>query len=530
MHVVRRAGPLVVAMILCGLFAPASTAVAASDYDAYISHVADTMQAKDHHVFRDGSATQLLSNDEASSLDSKIKDSGKPIYLAVLNDSAAHQADSPKQLLTDLHNAIGLKRAIMAVGTTSGFYVDGYNVPPNVVAAAKDSATRYVRQGARGDELFTGWVDDTVNIKASDGTSSDKRAWGDSGGHGWLLWVALIVFVLVLLLVFVLWGRRRSEQRHEEEDEQQYHDRLQRRLELIDQELMELELSAKLDAAVKTSCDLSRSSLDGASKALDAGDLDDAEMFIDRAQEHLDRANDLDSGTSTQQDSARATGSDSSNSEEEEGPDMWWRGSRTSSSRRSRSSSNGRSQANAAKFRDPNSGQTVIVNNTPQPYSPVYSNQWGGGLVGGTYFAPGYYSSPLDMLLKLEMLEMVTGGFDSNGNFQEGFEAGQQADGNDSGYTGDEGQPQDDVGGGEFSDTDTEPGGGDYSNDSSDSFGGGSSGGDTTWGSGPDPAPAPEPVSYDYGGGGYADSSSSWGSDSGGGSDFGGGDSGGGDW
>jgi uncharacterized membrane protein YgcG len=520
-------------------------AASAAPSGSYLDHVGSTLRTGHHRLFVDDAAKPTLSPSQQDALESQMDSTGKPIFVVLVDNAQANMANGPTELLDGLYNSIGLHAAVIAVSSSKGFFAKGYNVPRSVADGAPSLARQFFDKGESPSQTYSDWVNAVVSIPASGKTASSTQV----EDPGMPLWLKVVFGLLALLalgaIVFFIFRRKQ-----EREDDEQRKERLQRHADQLFDERNRLYTSAELSTEVKQHWDVAAAYIQYAYQALDSDDLDDAEWNLREAERKLQHARDAEARESGSQEQygprsatehgferAAATSHVSSN---------------TSAGAPGASSSTDQ-RGKASKFRDPNTNRTVIVNNYPQQqYSSAYPYQWGGGMIGGSYFGPGYYNNPLGDLGEILLIDaMLDGGFDNNGDFQDGYSEGyedaerdEQSDSDqgqgDQSDTSDEGNfdLQDDgsadEGFGSFQPDDGTSTASDdgYGSFDTDPQSDASASDDQGFGSFSDSAPASDPV--------YSGDTSGWGSDSGssggdyggydsGGSDFGGGDSGGGD-
>lgn len=207
--IIRRPVVLVLAVLLAvagALLAAGGTAHAATGVD----QIGD--QLRSNQVYVDPEASQKLSDSQAKDLANHIRDTGVPIYVAVLPDDPAYGGN---QIFGKLRAAVG-EPGVYAVALGSSF---GAASDSSVLAGstARALATQNAQQHS-GDPpaILNGFVSD---VATAAGGSGPGGGYGDTGpGAG-----ALIGLLAVLLLVVgggTYLVRRGNRQRAEREQAQ----------------------------------------------------------------------------------------------------------------------------------------------------------------------------------------------------------------------------------------------------------------------------------------------------------------------
>lgn len=171
-----------------GLVAPAS-ATARTSLDSVASAL------RQNPVYNDPAAENTLSPGQANDLRTQITNTGLPIYVAVLPESAATDTGGPDALLQDLRNAVG-RSGIYALVAGNSFRAASTE---GSVTAIADAA--FESQSGSGPyavlEAFVTGVDEQ-----SSGTASSASEPSSGGGIATLviLFVLLTIVAIVVLL------------------------------------------------------------------------------------------------------------------------------------------------------------------------------------------------------------------------------------------------------------------------------------------------------------------------------------------
>jgi hypothetical protein len=487
---------LLVALILAlaMLLAPSAWA------DTYTDQVVATFNAQTH-VVADLTARPPLQNPDK--VNQQILTSrwtwspAPPVWVAVVapSQTGVTTADA-------IHNVIlGRNRefsGVILVIDSKGYRVRAYNVPK----AIADSVDRFMGQAARDhrndpDGATSEFVSRLADVNVASGAPVTTSPVANAKHTSWTWLWALGIVLAVAGLIWLAVNRNRKRGKDTEAREE------------IKQELIAAESDVSdLDSAVitNTSADVSaeslkaNASLSAARKAYQAGDYTAAAAHLGVVRSTVAKANrklNIVTVTSVpEEDRKQAT----------------------------------------VQTKDPDTGKTVTINNNnySTTQQPGYQHYYGGGYYNGMFFYPGFYPYPFwgpgwgwaltDVLLMDALLDDHWGG-----DYERGFEAGQDSATANAGYDSGQSASYDsqqanvgfdgsyqDSGSGDtgFGRTDNSySGGGDVNFAGSDSGGGYDSGGG----------------GFDFGGFGGSDSDG--GSFDFGGSDFGGGsDSGDGDY
>ncbi|MGO9692730.1 MAG: hypothetical protein ACLPYO_02700 [Mycobacterium sp.] len=468
----RRLGLVPCILALAMVLAPSAWA------DTYTEQVAGKFQAQTH-VVADPAAKPQLQNPDAINqqiLTSRWTWSHRPpIWVAAVAPDQTG-VTTPDAIHDIILGRDPLFSGVILVIDSKGYHVRAYDVP-KVIADNVDpilgQAARHNRDDPYG--ATSEFVSKLAGVNVATGAPATTSPTVNAKHTSWT-WLWVLIIVVALAMVGLIWlpariGKRRKDA---EAHEQVKHDLIAAESDVSD-----------LDNAVVTpsSADVSaealkaNSSLSAARKAYQARDYTAARAHLGVVRSTVAKAN-------------RKLNIVAVSSVPEED----------------------RKQA-SVQTKDPGTGKTVTIsnNNYATTQQPGYQHYYGGGYNNGMFFYPGFYPYPFwgpgwgwaltDVLLMDALLDDHWGG-----DYERGFEAGQDSAmanaGYDSGQSTNYDSQQGDVSfDGSYQDSSS--GGGDVSFAGNDSGGGYDSGGN-----------------FDFGGFG--------GSDSGGGFDFGGSDFGGG--
>ncbi len=401
MHVMRRklaafAGVLTVLLALCGLTATPASATSLTDKAAQVwVH---------NSVFVDPSAKAAMPPAAANQLNALIRGSGKNVFLAVLSPSQVN-AVSSTGLLDAMHNSLGANTAeIIGIVTTRGLYAHAYNLPGSLTTGTVTTTTQissHAQPGSSPMTIGSTWAGAMIKLPGWTlaGTTPIRSVPSSSKVNSAvvLIVVGVIVGLIVIGLVifFVIRSKRLKRERAEAEAQktQTYQRHLERTITLSN-ELDAIEVDAELDHTAKTYYAAARANLSSAATMLERGDFTEVANYLAMAKDNITktkRAIDPESAADSQYASRSGTGSSTSNTpaasatvQHEPAP--------TSTQATSTSSSSGASSTGGVQFRDPQTQQVVVIDNTPRSfYSVRHPYEFGGGYIGGTYFAAGFY-------------------------------------------------------------------------------------------------------------------------------------------
>jgi uncharacterized membrane protein YgcG len=392
--------PFVLALAL--VFAPPAWA------DTYTEQVAGKFQAQTH-VVADPAAKPPLDNSDAINqqilASSWTWSSRPPIWVAAVapDQTGVTTPDAIHNIILGRHPAFS---GVILVIDSKGYHVRAYDVPK----AIADNVDPILGQAARhhhndpygATSEFVSTLAD-VNVAAGAPATTSPTANAKHTSWTWL-WVTLIV--VFALIVGLIWLPARNRKRRKDAEAR----------EQIKQDLIAAESDVSdLDNAVVTTSgpDVSaetlkaNSSLSAARKAYQAGDYSAARAHLGVVRATVAKAN-------------RKLNIIAVTSVPEED----------------------RKQA-SVQTRDPDTGKTVTINNNNYATTqrPGYQHYYGGGYHNGMFFYPGFYPYPFwglgwgwpltDVLLMDTLLDDHWGG-----DYERGFEAGQDSATANAGYDG----------------------------------------------------------------------------------------------
>jgi uncharacterized membrane protein YgcG len=467
----RRLGTVPFILALALVFAPFAWS------DTYTEQVVDKFQDQ-IHVVADPAAKPPLQNPEAINqqilTNSWTWSSTPPLWVAAVapDQTGVTTPDAIHDIISGRHPGFS---GVILVIDSKGYHVRAYDVP-KAIAANVDSILGHAARDHHNDPYgatseFVGRLAD-VNVAAGEPTTTSPTTNAKHTSWTWL-WVTLIV--VLALVVGLIWLPARNRKRRKDAEAR----------EQIKQDLITAESDVgDLDNAVVTTSgpDVSaetlkaNSSLSSAREAYRTGDYSAARAHLRVVRATVAKAYrklDITAVTSVPEEDRKQS---------------------------------------SVQTRDPDTGKTVTINNNNYATTrqPGYQHYYGGGYYNGMFFYPGFYPYPFwgpgwgwslgDVLLMDALLDDHW-----HGDYERGFEAGQDSAwanaGYDSGQNNSYDSQQGDVGfDGSYQDSSS--GGGDISFAGNDFGGGYDAGG-----------------SFDFGGSGGSDFG-------GGGFDSGGGDSG----
>jgi uncharacterized membrane protein YgcG len=466
---VRKLAMVPVILALALLFAPSAWA------DTYTEQVAAKFQAQ-IHVVADTAAKPPLNNSDA--INQQILGSSwtwtsrPPIWVAAVapDQTGVTTPDAIHDIILGRHPAFS---GVILVIDSKGYHVRAYDVPKAIADNVDPILGRAARHhhndpyGATSE--FVSTLAD-VNVAAGAPATTSPTASAKHTSWTWL-WVTLIV--VFALIVGLIWLPARNRKRRKDAEAQS---QIKQALIAAESDVSDLDNAMVTTSGADVSAETlkANSSLSAARKAYQARDYAAARAHLGVVRSTVAKAN-------------RKLNIVAVTSVPEED----------------------RKQA-SVQTTDPDTGKTVTINNNnyATTQQPGYQHYYGGGYYNGMFFYPGFYPYPFwglgwgwpitDVLLMDSLLDDHWGG-----DYERGFEAGQDSAtvnaGYDSGQSTSYDSQQGDVGF-DGSYQDSYSGGGDVSFAGNDSGGGYDGGGSFDFGG------------SDFGGGGF---------DSGGGGDSG---------
>ena len=468
---VRKLAMVPVILALALLFAPSAWA------DTYTEQVAAKFQAQTH-VVADPAAKPPLDNSDAINRQilgsSWTWTSRPPIWVAAVaqDQTGVTTPDAIHDIILGRHPAFS---GVILVIDSKGYHVRAYDVPK----AIADNVDPILGQAARNHHndpygATSEFVRNLAAVNVAHGAPATTSPTVNAKHTNWTwMWIMLIaIFALVVGLIW-LPARNRKRRKDAEAREQVKQDLIAAESDVSDLDNTMVTTSGP-DISAETL--KANSSLSAARKAYQAGDYAAARAHLGVVRSTVAKAN-------------RKLNIVAVTSVPEED----------------------RKQA-SVQTKDPDTGKTVTINNNnyATAQQPGYQHYYGGGYCNGMFFYPGFYPYPFwglgwgwaltDVLLMDALLDDHWGG-----DYERGFEAGQDSATANAGYDS-----------GQGNDYDSQPGnvGFDGSYQDSSSGGGYDSGGNVDFGGfgGSDSGGSFDFGGSDFGGGGF---------DSGGGGDSG---------
>jgi uncharacterized membrane protein YgcG len=463
--------PFIVALAL--VFAPSAWA------DTYTEQVAAKFQAQTH-VVADPAAKPPL--DHSAAINQQILESSwtwssrPPIWVAAVapDQTGVTTPDAIHDVIVGRNPAFS---GVILVIDAKGYHVRAYDVP-RAIADNVDSilgrAARHHRNDPYGatSEFVSTLANVNVGARGEPATTSTTA---DAKHTSWTwLWVTLIV--VLALIVGLIWLPARNRKRRKDAEA---HEQIKQDLIAAESDVSDLDNAMVTTSGPDVSAETlkANSSLGAARKAYQARDYAAARAHLGVVRSTVAKANrklNILAVTSVpEQDRKQAS----------------------------------------VQATDPDTGKTVTINNNnyATTQQPGYQHYYGGGYHNGMFFYPGFYPYPFwgpgwgwpitDVLLMDALLDDHWGG-----DYERGFEAGQDSSMANAGYDGGQANSYDSQQGNvgfDGSYQDSSSGGGDVSFAGTDSGGGYDSGGNFDFGGF---------GGSDFGGGGF---------DSGGGGDSG---------
>lgn len=492
MSVIRRVALSFVGAVMA--FACFTPAIASAQTNpAYFAQVANGLHA--NPVFVDAAASPTITTAQAAQLDSKIKATGKPMYIVLADNNQAFSAATPDEFLAGIHNALGANSSeVIAVSTSKGFYANGYNLPSAVADGAGAQARLVMSQAtANGNkpvpfDVYSNWVANVAKIKvASSGSSSTRTAPAASASHGlsggaiFLIVLAGLLVIVLIIVAFTVSAKRRRQRANAVQTSK----RLNRSIDELNDALLSMSANVTLHPEAEADHTQAMEAVQRATTAVGDNDLVDAQKHLDTAKRHRARAQQLINGVD---------------------PDVRTYAAPTRS-RTSSASSRTVQDGGARGTRVQSPSGPIVINNTTyapqQVQTPAYNHWYAGGMYGGRYYGPGFYSDPFwtyeVLMMDAMMLDELNddrygygdrddrydGDRDTNAGTTDGGSWGDNGSGGDSGWT-DSNVSSGTTDGGSWgsgsSDTTGWGGGSDTSTYSTPDYGSGSGGG-SDWGS-----------------------------------------------
>src|SRR5271156_2547770 len=376
--------------------------------DTYTEQVVGKFQAQTH-VVADPAAKPPLQNPEAINqqilTNSWTWSSKPPIWVAAVapDQTGVTTPDTIHDVIMGRHPAFS---GVILVIDSKGYHVRAYDVPK----AIADNVDPILGQAARHHHndpygATSEFVNTLAHVNVAAGAPATTSPTANAKHSSWTwLWVTLIV--VFALIVGLIWLPARNRKRRKDAEAQ----------EQIKQDLIAAESDVSdLDNAVVTTSgpDVStetlkaNSSMSAARKAYQAGDYSAARAHLGVVRATVAKAN-------------RKLNIIAVTSVPEED----------------------RKQA-SVQTRDPDTGKTVTINNNnyATTQQPGYQHYYGGGSYNGMFFYPGFYPYPFwglgwgwpitDVLLMDALLDDHWGG-----DYERGFEAGQDSATANAGYDG----------------------------------------------------------------------------------------------
>ena len=469
--VLRRLAVVPFVLALAMVFAPSAWA------DTYTEQVAGKFQAQTH-VVADPAAKPPLDNSDAINQQilagSWTWSSRPPIWVAAVapDQTGVTTPDAIHDIILGRHPAFS---GVILVIDAKGYHVRAYDVPK----AIADNVDPILGQAARNHHndpygATSEFVRNLAAVNVAHGAPATTSPTVNAKHTNWTwMWIMLIaIFALVVGLIW-LPARNRKRRKDAEAREQVKQDLIAAESDVSDLDNTMVTTSGP-DISAETL--KANSSLSAARKAYQAGDYAAARAHLGVVRSTVAKAN-------------RKLNIVAVTSVPEED----------------------RKQA-SVQTKDPDTGKTVTINNNnyATAQQPGYQHYYGGGYCNGMFFYPGFYPYPFwglgwgwaltDVLLMDALLDDHWGG-----DYERGFEAGQDSATANAGYDSGQGNDYDSQQGNvgfDGSYQDSSSGGGYDSGGNVDfgGFGGSDSGGSFVFGG------------SDFGGGGF---------DSGGGGDSG---------
>ena len=403
----RRLGVVPFILALAMLVAPSAWA------DTYTAQVAEKFQAQTH-VVADPAAKPPLGNPDAINrqiLASSWKwSSHPPVWVAAVapDQTGVTTPDAIHDIILGRHPAFS---GVILVIDSKGYHVRAYDVPKAIadnVDPILGQAARHHRNDPNGatSEFVSKLAG--VNVASGAPATSSRTANAKHTSSTWL-WVTLIV--IFALVVGVIWLPARNRKRRKDAEAQQ---QVKQGLIAAESDVSDLDNAVVTTSGPDVSAEAlkANSSLSAARKAYQARDYSAARAHLGVVRSTVTKANrKLNIGAVTsvpEEDRKQAT----------------------------------------VQTTDPDTGKTVTIinNNYATTQQPGYQHYYGGGYYNGMFFYPGFYPYsfwgpgwgwPLtDVLLMNALLDDHWGG-----DYERGFEAGQDSATANAGY--DSGQSND---------------------------------------------------------------------------------------
>lgn len=398
-------------MAPAGVFVTSGTAQAAPD-STYIASVASALST--NPVFADKNATPLPQVSQLTTLDNNLRASRRPVYVAFVSNAQANKASSAGELLDSIHRAMGVSSTeVIGVSVTSGFFVRAYNVPQSFAGSvavyavnARSQPGRYAQVNAWAKNVVTHWPAARTNTRIGTGNGSHAAA---SGKHHtsamtvwtWILSILGVILAIVIIIALIRRHRRNKSIRLNK-------DRIKRRIESLDGEMLGLDsqmlmLDRSTEEYASASVAYSKANLhkEAAMSALQAGDLEDANMYADKMEASARKVARIIDGSGTPANDTDAamryeqTRHASSSDDRVWPPDVNRTGDEPRLIYRTT-----RNPDTGTQLRNTQSGHTIVINNNVQPagYATATNpHYWDGGMIGERYFFPGYYPWQLNL-------------------------------------------------------------------------------------------------------------------------------------
>lgn len=380
-------------------------------------------------VYVDPKASPSISAGEASTLTSKIKASGRPIFL-VLMDNSQVGSNTADQVLSKI--AAGLNRpAVIGVSSNKGFAANGYSLPGSIMSQAGPLAKQAVQQNRDAKtgqpipfQAYNAWIGSVSNLVVSTPPNNSTRTNAtaapkqESSNTGWIVLACIVGGLLVIGLIIFMVVRSKRKSRAKERAARSKNS-LEREIQQVNSDALGMTLDENVKKEAQTALTSALTNAQSAQSEFDAGNLDEARAYLREAREQYNRAKQLNDGTTTNRvDEPEHYVTDTR-------PDGYEEEDVTDRSRRQSAPRNGTQRMRVKK---PGGGTTIITNNYNSSRSNDYPYYFGGGMVGGQYWGPGYYAYQPSFLETLVLVEMLEGHHHGGDDFERGYEAGRDAD------------------------------------------------------------------------------------------------------
>jgi uncharacterized membrane protein YgcG len=273
--------------------------IASAQPASYITQITSALESSP--VYVDPNAAPSITPDQATQLEQQIRNTGRPIYLLLIDNQEGSHFPSPGSFMNQVYQGIG-KPSVVGTSTDVGFYAQGFGSLTALSSEANRLSGQLAGQVQRPEDVFsayTQWVDAVAGLPLPDvsgptvpseppvATAAAPNSSPDSN-WGYYALIFLAVLALIALGFFLVYKYNRKNRRNTSDVARK--GRLTLKRDNLNDNLHAMYGGVQLHPDAEAAYGAAKRAVRSADASLDSGNLDDAQRHLAQANHHYQNA------------------------------------------------------------------------------------------------------------------------------------------------------------------------------------------------------------------------------------------------